>query len=463
MATHDDATRPDEPRRAWVTDGSADIEDLQIDPRNANRGTPRGRALLESSLREYGAGRAVLTDRDGVLIAGNKTFEVAQRLGIPTRVIETDGQELVVVSRRDLHLASDPKARALAIADNRVGELDLDWDPAILQQLQADGLDLGLFWTPEEFERLLGEGTHAGQTDENAVVTPGATDIVRGDLFALGRHRLLCGDATDPADVHHLLAGQVPGLMVTDPPYGVAYDPAWRHRMDPRQRTAVGRVANDDRVDWRAAFVLFGGDVAYVWHAGLFAGPVAAALQSSGFALRSQIIWVKQHFALSRGEMHWAHEPCWYAVRKGRPSHWQGDRRQTTVWDVPNLNPFGGSRDGENAVSGHGTPEARPAVGATDSPPHHHVRHPLRSVLRQRDRGDRGGKNGADVRRHGSGPAVHPRHPYALGSVHRPARAPPTRPAAGDRRIRCVTARTRRRAHRAGPPVGGRAAPSRGA
>ena len=137
----------------------------------------------------------------------------------------------------------------------------------------------------------------AGQTDENAVVAPGATDIVRGDLFALGRHRLLCGDATDPADVHHLLEGQVPGLMVTDPPYGVAYDPAWRHRMDPRQRTAVGRVANDDRVDWRAAFALFGGDVAYVWHAGLFAGPVAAALQSSGFALRNQIIWVKQHFA----------------------------------------------------------------------------------------------------------------------------------------------------------------------
>ena len=250
---------------------------------------------------------------------------------------------------------------------------DLAWDPAILQQLQADGLDLGLFWTPEEFERLLGEGTHAGQTDENAVVAPGATDIVRGDLFALGRHRLLCGDATDPVDVHHLLEGQVPVLMVTDPPYGVAYDPAWRHRMDPRQRTAVGRVANDDRVDWRAAFALFGVDVAYVWHAGLFAGPVAAALQSSGFVLRSQVIWVKQHFALSRGEMHWAHEPCWYAVRKGRSSRWQGDRRQTTVWDVPNLNPFGGSRDGENAVSGHGTQKPVRLVGATDSPPHHHA------------------------------------------------------------------------------------------
>ena len=328
---------------------------LSTDPRNANRGTRRGRALLESSLREYGTGRAVLADRDGVLIAGNKTFEVAQRLGIPTRVIETDGQELVVVRRRDLRLASDPKARALAIADNRVGELDLDWDPAVLQALQADGVDLDTFWTDDEFAALLGETPRRGLTDENAVVTPAATDIVRGDLFALGRHRLLCGDATDPADVHHLLDGQVPVLMVTDPPYGVAYDPAWRHRMDPRQRTAVGRVANDDRADWREAFALFRGDVAYVWHAGLFAGPVAAALQSSGFALRSQVIWVKQHFAMSRGDMHWAHEPCWYAVRKGRPSHWQGDRRQTTVWDVPNLNPFGGSRDGENAVSGHGT------------------------------------------------------------------------------------------------------------
>ena len=291
------------------------VADLRPDPCNANLGTERGVAALARSLEAYGAGCAVLIDRHGVIIAGNKTVEQARRLNLPLHVVKTDGQHLIAVQREDLDLRRDPRARALALADNRVGELDLDWDPAILQQLQADGLDLGLFWTPEKFERLLGEGTEGGQTDENAVVAPGATDIVRGDLFALGRHRLLCGDATDPADVHHLLAGQVPGLLVTDPPY----------------------------------------DVAYVWHAGLFAGPVAAALQSSGFALRSQVIWVKQHFALSRGEMHWAHEPCWYAVRKGRSSRWQGDRRQTTVWDVPNLNPFGGSRDGENAVSGHGT------------------------------------------------------------------------------------------------------------
>ncbi len=328
---------------------------LQADPRNANRGTTRGKALLESSLRDYGAGRAVLADRDGVLIAGNKTYEVAQRLGIPTRVIETDGRELVVVRRKDLRLGSDPRARALAIADNRVGELDLEWDPAMLAALKADGVALDAFWTDEEFAALLGEPTPTGLTEENAVVEPADTTITRGDLFVLGRHRILCGDATDPADVARLLDGQTPRLLVTDPPYGVDYDPLWRHRVDPRQRTAAGRVANDTRVDWREALALFPGDVAYVWHAGLHAGTVAAALTATGFAIRSQIIWAKQALVLSRGDYHWRHEPCWYAIRTGRRSHWTGDRRQSTLWEVPNLNPRGGARDGENSVSGHGT------------------------------------------------------------------------------------------------------------
>ena len=219
------------------------VKDWRLDPRNANRGTTRGRQLLETSLREYGAGRAVLADRDGVLIAGNKTFEVAKRLGIPTRVIETDGKELVVVRRKDLRLASDPRAQALAIADNRIGELDLSWDPAILQALKADGVALDAFWTDEEFAALLGESTYAGLTDENAVIEPPATTIEHGDLWVLGSHRVLCGDATVPADVARLLDGHTPLMLICDPPYGIDYDPMWRHRADPRQRTAAGRVA----------------------------------------------------------------------------------------------------------------------------------------------------------------------------------------------------------------------------
>ena len=328
------------------------LTDLTTDPKNANRGTDRGRDALARSLREYGAGRAVLIDRHGRIIAGNKTVEQAKRLNIPLRVVKTDGQHLIAVQREDLDLATDPRARGLAIADNRVGELDLEWDVDMLKQLRADGLDLSAFWTDEEFAMLFAEPT-TGLTDENAVVEPGPTDIVRGDLFALGQHRLLCGDATSAGDVLGLLAGATPVLMATDPPYGVDYDPAWRHRVNPYQRTAVGRVTNDHRAEWTSAWKLFPGGVAYVWHAALRAATVAADLEAAGFTIRSQIIWVKQHFALSRGDYHWGHEPAWYAVRgKGQ---WRGDRRQTTVWATPNLNAMGGTRASENAVTGHGT------------------------------------------------------------------------------------------------------------
>ena len=98
---------------------------------------------------------------------------------------------------------------------------------------------------------------------------------------------------------------------------------------------------------------MFPGAVAYVWHAALKASVVAVDLEAAGFSIRSQIIWVKQHFALSRGDYHWQHEPCWYAVRgKGR---WLGDRRQATVWEEPNLNAMGGSRTPDNAPTGHAT------------------------------------------------------------------------------------------------------------
>src|SRR5712692_9432012 len=189
------------------------LTDLTPDPRNANGGTDRGRDALLRSLREYGAGRAVLIDRHGRIIAGNKTVEQAKRLNIPLRVVKADGQHLIAVQRDDLDLATDPRARAVAIADNRVGELDLEWDVEMLKQLQADGLDLSAFWTDAEFATLLAEPT-TGLTDENAVVEPGPTDIVRGDQFALGRHWLLCGDATSAGDVLRVLDGVTPVLMV---------------------------------------------------------------------------------------------------------------------------------------------------------------------------------------------------------------------------------------------------------
>lgn len=128
-------------------------EDLSLDPRNANKGTERGRYMLEQSLRECGAGRSILADKEGRIIAGNKTLEVAEELDIPVRVVETDGRELVVVQRSDLDLDSE-QARKLAYYDNRSSEVGLDWDA---KQIAADletELDLGnLFW-PDEIEKI---------------------------------------------------------------------------------------------------------------------------------------------------------------------------------------------------------------------------------------------------------------------------------------------------------------------
>ena len=339
------------PRRTVRTLRS--LNDLVLDQKNANRGTERGQSLLATSLQTYQLGRSILVDRLGRIIAGNKVTLAALAQGRPLRVIRTRGQEVVAVQRTDLDLAVDPAAKALAIADNRVAELDLEWNVEVLKELRTEGLDLSSFWTDAELAALFDE--EAAEKEANAVVQPRPTTIQYGDLFVLGRHRLLCGDATSAVDVARVLDGALPVLMVADPPYGVSYDPAWRHRIDPSQRTAVGRVTNDHRSDWTAAWRLFPGAVAYVWHAALKAAAVATDLTSADFQIRSQIVWRKQHFAMSRGSYHWAHEPAWYAVRKGATSHWCGDRTQTTVWDVPNLNPMGGARTSDNAVTGHST------------------------------------------------------------------------------------------------------------
>ena len=183
---------------------------------------------------------------------------------------------------------------------------------------------------------------------EEATPEPPAVPVSQpGDLWLLGKHRLLCGSATDPAAVARLLGGVRPHLMATDPPYGVNYDPAWRNAAGLSATRRTGKVLNDDRADWREAWALFPGEVAYVWHGALHAATVAESLEAEGFTIRSQIIWAKERLVLSRGDYHWQHEPCWYAVRAKGKGHWSGDRKQTTLWSIP-------SRD-QDAATVHGT------------------------------------------------------------------------------------------------------------
>jgi DNA modification methylase len=321
------------------------IRDLVPDPANRRAHNPRNIGMVVDALQQVGAARSIVIDEDNVILAGNGVTEAAAEAGITkVRVIEATGDELIAVRRSGL---TDEQKRALAIFDNRTGEL-ATWDLEQLALDQGAGLSLQPFWTPEEEAALLAKKVvRGGKTDPGDVPPERSTGIQPGDLFQLGAHRLLCGDATAPTDVTRLLGPDVPPLMVTDPPYGVDYDPTWRAAAGiNRNAGKLGRVANDDRADWRAAWALFPGHVVYVWHAGLKGDIVHASLVQEGFLPRAQIIWAKDRMALSRGDYHWQHEPCLYAVREGAAAHRTDDRTQTTLWTIPAREDHG---------HGHGT------------------------------------------------------------------------------------------------------------
>lgn len=130
------------------------IDDLTPDDRNANKGTPRGQYMVQHSLEQYGAGRSILVDKHGKIIAGNKTTQAAQEMALPVRVVQSDGRELIVVQRTDLDLDNDAAARALAVADNRASEVGLEWDAEVLGEL-AQEVDLSKMFFPEELSAIL--------------------------------------------------------------------------------------------------------------------------------------------------------------------------------------------------------------------------------------------------------------------------------------------------------------------
>jgi DNA modification methylase len=310
--------------------------DLRPNPKNWREHPETQRAALQGVLSEIGYADALiarlLPDGSLELIDGHLRAETTPDLMVPVLVTDLSEEE------SDKLLASlDPLA---AMAEMNKGKLS-----SLIAGIETESDALKAM-----FDDLLGIAQPIPHDDE--IPEPPESPVTkRGDLIILGQHRLFCGDSSDPGDVALLLGGAVPFIMVTDPPYGVEYDPEWRHKAGLNKSDRTGVVKNDDKADWTGAWKLFPGRVAYVWHGGLHSATVHQSLIAAGFHVRAQIVWVKPRMVISRGHYHWQHEPAfvagrepegsdrtceetWYAVRKGASSEWEGGRKQTTVWEI---------------------------------------------------------------------------------------------------------------------------------
>jgi DNA modification methylase len=261
---------------------------------------------------------------------------------------EDEAGRLVLIDghlRADTTPDQDVPVLVLDVTEAEADEILLTLDP-LAGMAEADPEALRVLLdsvtiTDDELRERLGKLAQVGTAIVQDTPPPRPQARTRlGDLYLLGDHRLLCGDATDPATVARVLDGAEPALMVTDPPYGVNYDPAWRADAAANgdlyyAPTRLGEVENDDRADWSAAFALFPGAIVYAWHAGLHSHTAMVSLMDAGFECRAQIIWSKPHVPIGRGHYNWRHEPCFYAVRHGAVASWLGDHSQHTVWQTP--------------------------------------------------------------------------------------------------------------------------------
>jgi hypothetical protein len=341
-------------RSRIVGSGEEDPTGLLANPRNWRTHPPRQREALRGSLDTVGWVQQILVNRrTGHVVDGHARIEEAISRGepsVPVLYVDLDDDE-----ERLVLATLDPIGAMAEQSSARLAEL--------LAEISVD--DAGLTALLRDLAP-----PRAGLTDPDELPpVPDEADVYvkPGDLWLLGEHRLLCGDATSAEDVGRLVDGATPTLLATDPPYGVSLNPTWRDgvynalgpaeapymRVDSQSggddatralRGAHGRtrghrnttLSGDTRVDWSEAFGLVPSlQVGYVWHAGVHAAEVAQGLERIGFEIVAQVIWDKGLFAMGRSWYHWAHEPCWVVRKPGIANLYIGSRDQSTIWRAP--------------------------------------------------------------------------------------------------------------------------------
>lgn len=307
--------------------------ELRPNPKNWRTHPPAQQDALKGILAEVGFADALLArempDGSLQLLDGHLRAETTPDLSVPVLILDLNDEEA------DKLLATlDPLAGLAGVDPEKL--------TGLLSEIRTDSAGLR-----ELFDGIRPPVVKEGLTDPDAIPEPPEEPITRaGDIWTLGDHRLLCGDSTNAEDVARLLGGGTPALLVTDPPYGVELDPTWRdgvfNKLGPGAKPYMRMeghgnktLSGDTVADWSPAFALVPSlEIAYVWHAGVYACEVGEGLRSIGFRIRSQIIWAKTMFAMGRSTYHWQHEPCWYAVKDGCTGKWIGPRELSTLWSL---------------------------------------------------------------------------------------------------------------------------------
>lgn len=302
--------------------------------RNSRTHSDEQVAQIAASIREFGWTNPILIDGDNGIIAGHGRLAAARKLGI-TEV------PVVVLD----HL-TDAQKRALVIADNKLA-LNAGWDFELLaseiEGLGEDGFDLSLLgFNEDELANLLAEKT-VGEVDPDEAPEPPVEPVtVLGDIWLLGKHRLMCGDSTSIDHMQALMGGALADIWLTDPPYNVAYEGKTRDAL-----TIQNDSMGDDqfREFLRDAYVaadamMKPGAVFYIWHADSEGYNFRGAAFDAGWKVRQCLIWKKSVMVMGRQDYQWRHEPCLYGWKEGAGHLWASDRKQTTIleFDKPQRN-----------------------------------------------------------------------------------------------------------------------------
>ena len=317
--------------------------------RNPNKGTQRGTGILEQSVRELGAGRSILVDKNGVILAGNHAQEAFVNAGMDDVIeVETDGKQIVVVKRTDLD-ADSSAGKKMAIMDNRTSEQGLAWDAVVVEDLLNEikddegELDAYLESLAKDTGAVIGDeppedqGAQIDKAEELRV----KWGVELGQLWQLGEHRLICGDCTELETVDKLMNKELANLVVTDPPYNVAYSSLGLNRDN------WGEIENDDMDDeefykWLLLVgksfdrVLVGGGCVYLCHGDTDRKsiPFIDLFRDLNWKRSSTIIWEKQNASMGWQDYRSQHECLSYGWKDGNKHYFIDDRSQTTIWKI---------------------------------------------------------------------------------------------------------------------------------